>query len=194
MSYLFKYCARGYDKFMKKFKLDVSDEIIKNLGSVEGKKILDIGGGTGTLANQLQLKGAEVTLVDPSVEMTQEAKEKNKEIFVYAKTLQEAGSELKQEYFDKVIMRDALHHIREADEVMALSYKYLKPGGEIIIWEFNINSFKAKFIWFCETLCFEKSHMFTPETLSRLCSPYFKTLELNRDYDYEMLYRGEKRL
>jgi len=192
MSYLFKYFAGSYDKFMKKFKLDLNDKILESLGDVIDKKILDIGGGTGTLATLLQCKGAEVTLVDPSVEMTQKAREKNKNIVIYTKFLQDLDGELQKEYFDKVIIRDTLHHIRDVDEILALSYKYLKPSGEIIIWEFNINSFRVKIFCFLEKLCLEKSRMFTPEGLSQLCAPYFKKVQLNLYNGYEILYKGEK--
>lgn len=193
MSYLFRYCAGSYDKIMKQFKLDLSDIILENIGNITGKKILDIGGGTGTLANLLQCKGAELTLVDPSVEMTQKAREKNKDIMIYTKSLQDLDDKLQGEYFDKVIIRDALHHIENVDEILALSYKYLKPRGEILIWEFNRNSFKAKIICFLERLCLEKSRMFTPESLSQMCDPYFKKMQLNLSNGFEMLYKGEKR-
>lgn len=123
-------------EIMIKFKLDVSDEILKALGDVAGKK-----------------------------EMTQKAREKNKEIIIYTKTLQELDGVIQQGSFDRGIMRDTLHHIRGADEIMGLCHKYLKVGGEIIIWEFNIKSFKTKFFWLFETLYFEKPHMFSPEGL-----------------------------
>lgn len=193
MAYLFKYYVGLYDGFMRKFRLDVNEEIFKSLGDVEGSKILDVGGGTGTLANLLQLRGAEVTLIDPSMEMTQKAREKNKNICIYTKTLGELEKELEQESFDRVIIRDALHHIRKVDEVLGLSYKYLKRDGKILIWEFNRKALKTKIIWCFETLCFERCHMFTPESLSRFCAPYFKEEQLELSYGAEMLYKGKKR-
>ena len=154
---------------------------------------MDIGGGTGTLANILQLAGAKVTLLDPSLEMTKQAREKNKDVVIYRKTLQELNGEIQQEYFDKIIIRDTLHHIPKVDEVLALSHKYLKPEGEIVIWEFNINSFKSKFICACEVMLLEKTRMFTPDGLNKLCSPYFEKIELNLYDGFEMLYKGRKK-
>ncbi|WP_180270730.1 class I SAM-dependent methyltransferase [Sporanaerobium hydrogeniformans] len=193
MAYLFKYYAGLYDGFMKKFNLDKNDEILKSLGNVEGKKILDIGGGTGTLANLLQLKGAEVTLIDPSLQMVQKAREKNKHIRIYAKVLEELEDELQEEYFDYIIIRDALHHMRRVDEVIKLSHRYLKEKGKILIWEFNSRTLKAKTIYCFERLCFERCHFFTPESLQLLCTPYFREEELQLSYGAEMLYKGEKR-
>ena len=193
MSYLFKYYAGVYDSFMKKFNLDRNEEILKSLGDVGDKKILDLGGGTGTLSDLLQRKGAEVTLVDPSIEMVEKAQLKNPHLIVYGNTLQDLEGKLQKKYFDTIIIRDALHHMRKPEEAIALSHRYLKPDGEILIWEFNIKYLKAKLIWLFEFLCFERCHRFTVEKLRQLCLPYFIEEELKDERKLEILYRGRKR-
>ena len=69
MAYLFKYYARIYDRFMRRFKLDTNEVLLESLGELKGKRILDLGGGTGTLADKLQHMGGDVTLIDPQKEM-----------------------------------------------------------------------------------------------------------------------------
>ncbi|WP_053984742.1 class I SAM-dependent methyltransferase [Niameybacter massiliensis] len=193
MSYLFKNYAGIYDSFMKRFRLDTNEEILKHLGTVKGKKILDIGGGTGTLANLLQHKGADVTLVDPCQEMINQVSRKNKHIHIYANTLQDLEGILKKNTFDRVILRDALHHIKNPEEIIALSREYLQAGGEILIWEFNGKQCIAKIIWCFELLCFEKCHRFSKDGLRKLCEKYFDEINFIAPSSFEMLYQGKKR-
>ena len=87
VAYLFKYYARIYDGFMRKFKLDSNEALLESLGDIKGKRILDLGGGTGTLADSMQRMGASVILIDPQKEMTAIAKEKNPKLIIYNKTI-----------------------------------------------------------------------------------------------------------
>lgn len=192
MAYLFKYYAPLYDQFMKHFQLDSNQAIIDSLGSVQGKRILDLGGGTGTLGELLHNKGARVIIVDPSVQMTKIAKEKNQDFIIYNTTLQSVQKVFLEEPVDIVIIRDTLHHIKEQAEVIKLVWSCLKPKGKLLIWEFNWKSIKTKMIWLFETLCFEKCSMFTKEKLLKLCNPYFIEERILDTNDFEMLYIGEK--
>lgn len=193
MAYLFKYYANIYDRFMENFKLDSSEAIFEELGHIEGKHILDLGGGTGTLANQLQRLGACVTLVDPSKQMTQIAKQKNPDLKIYTATLQTLEDEFSEQQFDVVIIRDALHHIRNQKATIKEVTQYLREDGILLISEFNLKSIKAKCIWCFETLCFERCRMFTKETLLELCSAYFIKQHVIEVSAFEMLYKGEKK-
>ena len=74
MSYLFKFYSKQYDKFMKKFNLDKNEVIIQRIKDINRLDILDIGGGTGTLAKELISLGANVTILDPEINMTKIAK------------------------------------------------------------------------------------------------------------------------
>lgn len=193
MDYLFKYYAGLYDGFMKKFKLDSNEEMLKTIGEVKDKKILDIGGGTGTLADLLQRAGAKVVLVDPSVQMTAIAKKKNSALEIYTSTLQQMNKEILARQFDIVIIRDALHHVRDQKEIIRLSGECLNKAGILIISEFNWNSIRTKMIWCFETLCFERCRMFTKATLIALCSPYFENGKMTSTNEFEIIYKGRKR-
>lgn len=191
MAYLFKYYAKYYDQFMKSFKLDSTEAILKNLGDIKRKRILDLGGGTGTLADQLQRAGADVTIIDPSAEMTRIAKEKNPKLKIYNATLQDLGDLHLEKQFDIVIIRDTLHHIRGQQDTIKEVARCLNQKGILLIAEFNLKSIKTKCIWCLETLCFERCRMFTKERLLTLCSPYFKKQQVIAISEFEMLYKGE---
>ncbi|MEG0085483.1 MAG: class I SAM-dependent methyltransferase [Niameybacter sp.] len=192
MSYLFKCYAGFYDRFMKQFNLDCNEHMIEALGTVRGKKILDVGGGTGTLADVLQRQGACVTLVDPCAQMTKRARAKNTNLIIYTTTLEEMDEGVLKEQFDVVMIRDALHHMEKPEEVIPLVHKSLKPKGTLMIAEFNWSSPKTKALWVFETLCFENCRMFTPESLEQLCRPYFTHQKIQINRGFEMLYKGEK--
>lgn len=192
MAYLFKYYARIYDSFMYRFKLDSNEVLLESLGELKGKRILDLGGGTGTLADKLQRMGGDVTLIDPQKEMTAIAKAKNAYLTIYNETLEEVMQHNEVVPFDIVVIRDALHHISNQQEVIRQVALCLADEGILVISEFNIRHIKTICIWCFETLCFERCRMFTKKSLFNLCSPYFKNQEIRPISAFEVLYKGEK--
>ncbi|MDV4151737.1 class I SAM-dependent methyltransferase [Clostridium sp. AL.422] len=190
MSYLFKFYSKQYDKFMKKFHLDKNKLIIKELKNIYGLEILDIGGGTGTLAKELISLGAKVTILDPEINMTKIAKEKSKDIKIingYSDNIS-----LRDSSVDLVIMRDSFHHILKKEETLRECKRVLKKEGRILIYEFDKNSFIGKVIFIFETLCFERIEMLTINEMKRLAYKYFKNGEIIEISKYEYIYIGSK--
>ncbi|MGL4742129.1 MAG: class I SAM-dependent methyltransferase [Sarcina sp.] len=190
MSYLFRYYSKQYDGFMKLFKLDKTDKIIEYLGELKNKKVIDIGGGTGTLAAKLVIKGANVTIVDPEKNMTNIAKTKNNKINVlneYSNKISLDSGEA-----DVIIIRDAFHHILQKEETLSECKRLLKKNGIILICEFDKNKIIAKLIAIFEILCFEKITMLTKEELRKLMKTYFKEESLISITSCEFIYVGIK--
>ncbi len=190
MSYLFKFYSKQYDKFMKKFKLDKNELIIKAIKDSYGLKVLDIGGGTGSLAKELISLGATVTILDPEINMTKIAKEKSKEI----KIINGYSDNIPLEDFsiDVIIMRDSFHHIIKKEETLQECKRVLKKDGRIIIYDFDKKSFIGKSIFIFETLCFEKIKMLTINEMKKLTYKYFKNGEIIKISNYEYIYIGSK--
>ena len=190
MSYLFKFYSKQYDKFMKKFNLDKNELIVQGIKDVNGLEILDIGGGTGTLAKELISLGGNVTILDPEVNMTNIAKEKSKEIKVingYSDNIN-----LEDSSIDIIIMRDSFHHINKKEETLKECKRILKKEGKILIYEFNKKSLIGKVIFAFETLCFEKISMLTINEMKELSYKYFKTGEIIEVSKHEYIYIGIK--
>ena len=190
MSYLFKFYSKQYDKFMKKFKLDKNELIIKVIKDIYGLKVLDIGGGTGSLAKELISLGADVTILDPEVNMTKIAKEKSKKIKVingYSDNIP-----CKDFSIDIVIMRDSFHHISKKEETLQECKRILNKDGRIIIYEFEKRSFIGKVIFIFETLCFERIKMLTINEMKELTYKYFRNGEIIKISKYEYIYIGSK--
>ncbi|WP_288221199.1 class I SAM-dependent methyltransferase [uncultured Clostridium sp.] len=190
MSYLFKYYSKQYDKFMKKLNLDKNEAIINNLKNIVDHEVLDIGGGTGTLAMNLISLGAKVTVLDPEINMTNIAKRKSKELKVingYSHNIN-----LEDSSIDIIIMRDSFHHIIKKEETLKECKRVLKNDGMILIYDFDKKKLISKLIFIFETLCFEKIQMLSIDEIKELTSKYFINSQIIRISKYEYIYLGEK--
>lgn len=131
--------ASVYDKrinFLNQFEGEV---ILKMLKGIEGKKVLDIGCGTGRLVGKLLERKALVTGVDVSGEMLKIASKKFKSTeFI------EADAEkmpFPDESFDMMIASFLIVHLKDLDKFFDEAYRILRPGGSFIVT--NINQRKA---------------------------------------------------
>lgn len=188
MSYLFKYYSKQYDKFMKIFNLDKNEEIFKILKDASNLDILDIGGGTGTLANNLINLGANVTILDPEVKMTNIAKRKNNKVKIingYSTNI-----DLENNSFDLIIMRDSFHHIEDKKGTLKECKRLLNNKGKILIYEFDRTHIITKLIYIFEKSCFEKVKMLSKSEILTLASDYFNNGEIIKISSYEYIYLG----
>lgn len=184
-SFLFTVYAGIYDKFMRFFRFDDLVPILTYFEGVTGKKICDVGGGTGVLANELVQRGNEVTILDPCISMTNIAIQRNPRIKILTGTVEEC---LKKEEYDYVIFKDVLHHIPKQSLALKVSRVALKPGGYLIIQEFSPKYIGTKCIFAFERFCLEKIRPVSEEWLAA----YNKRLKIlgkihvinTRDYIY----------
>ena len=104
------------------------------LDMLEGKKILDIGCGTGFIANSIAKKGYDVTAIDIEPEGIKLAKKgtgkKRKVTFLVGDFFE---FDFKKESFDCVLLTDVLEHIKEDDKLLRGIQKVLKKKGVLII-------------------------------------------------------------
>lgn len=190
MNYLFGCYAGFYDGFMRFWSLDQSEAIMEETRDIRNRRVLDIGGGTGTLADALARRGADVTLADPEKRMTAIARKKNPFVRIVSAHAHEL--KLPSDSFDYVILRDALHHIANQEEAVRISHRLLRAGGKLLIQEFDKNFVFAKCIRLFEQLCFERCRLFDEKTLLSLCGRYFAANEIRRAGKFEFLYIGRK--
>jgi demethylmenaquinone methyltransferase/2-methoxy-6-polyprenyl-1,4-benzoquinol methylase len=128
---------------------------------VEGA-LLDAGGGTGRVSQQLCDQAANTVLVDPSVEMLHQAAEKRCLIRTQAAA---EGLPFNDGTFECIIMVDALHHVENQSHTLEELWRVLKPGGRILIEEPDIRRFSVKLLAIGEKLLLMRSHFLSPEVI-----------------------------
>ncbi len=118
-------------------------ELIELLAPRKGERILDVGCGTGHLAHQISLAGAEVIGLDHSPAMIEQARSHYPQLeFILA----DAASFQFAEPFDAVFSNAALHWVKPPDQAVNCIARALKPGGRFVA-EFggrgNLQSFHS---------------------------------------------------
>jgi len=130
---------------------------------IEGR-LLDIGGGTGRVASALLQDVSEVVIADVSMGMLKQTHRSTlKPVCSHSETLPFADN-----FFDRVIMVDALHHVIDQPASAREMFRVLKPGGRIIIEEPDINVFGVKMVALAEKLLLMRSHFLSPIKIKAL--------------------------
>lgn len=105
---------------------------------IDSGRVLDVGCGTGILAGRLAARGYDLTGVDPSEGMLEEAR-KN---ITGARFIQGSGTALPfgDNEFDLTYCVAVMHHVAEAGDVkktLAEMVRVTRPGGLVVIWDHN---------------------------------------------------------
>lgn len=113
--------------------------ILKTLGDIRGKKILDLGSGDGSFAYQLAKAGAEVIGID-SDELgvkyaTENLESKNaKKNLTYSFVVASAYQlPFENDTFDAVVCCDVIEHLNEPERMLGEAYRVLKAGGKFVV-------------------------------------------------------------
>ncbi len=133
---------------------------------VEGT-ILDAGGGTGRIAQVLTGQAERVVVSDPSFGMLQQARAK---AGLYLICSHAENLSFPSNFFERIIMVDAFHHVN--DQVLSAQelWRVLVPGGRLVIEEPDIRQFSIKLVAFAEKLALMRSHFLNPNLIAKLFS------------------------
>lgn len=115
---------------------EILNQIFKEVLSIEAKKVLDVGFGTGTLTSRLYEKGIEIYGQDFSKEMFDIAKEKMPKAKLYFKDFSHGLDEaLLTNKYDAIIATYSLHHLVDEDKTNFIKslLPLLNEGGKILI-------------------------------------------------------------
>ncbi|MBF0409070.1 MAG: class I SAM-dependent methyltransferase [Candidatus Riflebacteria bacterium] len=110
------------------------DKMPALIGDVKGKRILDVGCGTGRHSILLASMGAQVTGIDFSEKMLQKAREKiNSERVEFRHTDFSRGIPFPDETFDMVVSCLVFDHIHDVGTLMKNMARVCTPSGKIVI-------------------------------------------------------------
>ncbi|MBI9050451.1 MAG: class I SAM-dependent methyltransferase [Anaerolineaceae bacterium] len=158
----FSFLAPRYEKYIEP---KIPEKLISLAKlPVEGH-LLDAGGGTGRVAQYLTAYAEKVILADQSFTMTQEAYRKNS---LFPACSESEHLPFSSNFFTRIIMVDALHHVNHHKNTLDELWRVLQPGGLLIIEEPDIRHMRVKFIALAEKLALMRSHFLTPNKIAAL--------------------------
>lgn len=114
--------------------------IVQHLGSVFGKKIIDVGCGGGILAESLAKLGGDITGIDMGTEPLNVAKlhalESQVEVNYLKVTAEEHGANNIEQY-DAVTCMEMLEHVPDPASIINACAQMVKPGGLVFFSTLN---------------------------------------------------------
>jgi ubiquinone/menaquinone biosynthesis C-methylase UbiE len=170
--------ARFYDYFSP----DSDDDVLREgLAQAERpiERVADVAGGTGRAVRAFDVD--EGFVVDASAGMLEQARAQGLTCLRGDATRLPLASES----VDAAVISDALHHIGDPDATLAEVERVLRPGGVIVVREYNPATVRGWFVVRGERLLGMDSTFFTPKTLvCKLDAAGLVPRVRNRGFDY----------
>ena len=102
-----------------------------------GDKVLELGCGTGYFTRELVDTGAEITAIDISPDLLEEARQEITASNVIFKEENAYAMSFGENSFDHIIGSSVLHHL-DIRKALSEMFRVLKPGGSIAFTEPNM--------------------------------------------------------
>ncbi|WAS06363.1 class I SAM-dependent methyltransferase [Gloeomargaritales cyanobacterium VI4D9] len=111
--------------------------ILRHLGDLHGKYILDLGCGAGENSVYFALRGAQCVAGDYSPEMVHVAQELAAKygVPVTGKVINAMAIDIPDDTFDMVYAANLLHHIPDPLVAVREMQRVVKPGGYVCFWD-----------------------------------------------------------
>lgn len=111
--------------------------ILRRMGGLRGKRLLDIGVGLGESAVYFGLQGARVTIVDVSPQMVETAMKLGHlhGVSVNGVVCPAEALEVPSDSYDLVYVANTIHHVTDQESFFAEIARVLRPGGRFFSWD-----------------------------------------------------------
>lgn len=134
----------------------------------QSDKVIDLGGGTGRIANFLENKVQKVTVVDASEGMLKQCRQRHPGLSCLCAEAQSLP--FADESINKVVIVDAFHHFQNQKQAIKEIKRVLAKNGKVIIAEFNPLKMVGKLVIIMEKLFLMGSVFHSPSSLANLFS------------------------
>ncbi|WP_315121225.1 class I SAM-dependent methyltransferase [uncultured Clostridium sp.] len=178
-----------YDKFMAMFNLYKHEEVKAAANIGEHDVVVDIGGGTGSLAQYICNSCKTVYVLDESEKMLSKVKQGKNLICIRGNALK---TPFEDNSIDMVILSDVFHHIKEQEDLMVEINRILKYGGKIVMLDFHRKHIRTKLLRAFEFILFGRLFFRTKDEVRSLLGKYFNIQNVY-DKGYYFIFVGEKR-
>lgn len=135
------------------------------LGLSRSQTILDVGGGTGRVSRLFSGNGHAIVILDASLKMLAEVQDND---HIYTVCGLSEWIPFPGHSFDRVLMVDAFHHLKNQAVSGRELWRVLKPGGRLVIEEPDFRLFSVKLIAAVEKMLLMRSHFWTAEKIAYL--------------------------
>lgn len=126
--------------------------------------LLDVGGGTGRVVVTLRDEAGCLVVLDESAAMVQQARRKGLVVVQGRAEMLPFASAV----FERIIMVDAFHHLRDQDRAVRELQRVLAPGGRVVVEEPNPERLPVRLVALVERLLLMRSRFFSPEAVRQL--------------------------
>lgn len=122
------------------------DDLLRRLGASRGRRLLDVGSGTGALAARLMGAGWSVTACEPESTMRAVAAREHPQVFVVDGML--PSLPFADAAFDAVTANFVLNHVSEPREAARELARVVVPGGTLVATTWVVSP-----SWFWRSVC-----------------------------------------
>jgi ubiquinone/menaquinone biosynthesis C-methylase UbiE len=150
--------------------------------------LLDVGGGTGRVAQTLANHAGHIVVLDESPGMLQQARGKG----LSAIRARAESLPLPNGAIPRILMVDTFHHLNDQRQTIAELLRVLAPNGRLVIEEPNIEHTAVKLVALAEKLTLMRSHFRSPAKMKRMLESAGARVRIIRDGSDLMLV-AEKR-
>lgn len=153
----FDLLAPLYDRFISRPQELTVAELLGG-----GIRLLDAGGGTGRIAEALSEGSGQVVILDSSLPMLHQARDKGCCLLVAGDT---ENLPLAPGSFDRVMVVDAYHHLGDQGGSLQELWRVLSPRGRLVIEEPDIGHPLVKLVALAERMALMRSRFVPAEQI-----------------------------
>jgi demethylmenaquinone methyltransferase/2-methoxy-6-polyprenyl-1,4-benzoquinol methylase len=151
-------------------------------------RLLDLGGGTGRVSNPMRRMVGQVVVTDACGRMLARARRKKLDAV-------RARSELlpfPDASFDRVLVVDALHHFSDQSATLGDVARVLKPGGRVVIEEFDADRIAVRMVALAEKIALMQSRFFRPHDIRHMMQIHGLRAEIAARHHFAAWIVGDK--